>query len=113
MSKNKVFFGQRPLVPLLLFGPPFFPIILFGSTTLLTGMTGNPLLMRWPLTSQSVENQVEENQVVERHSVENKLYIKRHVVKNTFSRKDILEKLHLVEMIYCQTFIVKSIKTHL
>jgi hypothetical protein len=32
--------GQQPLVPLLLFGPPFFPIILFGSTTLLTGMAG-------------------------------------------------------------------------
>jgi hypothetical protein len=29
------FLGQRPLVPLLLLGPPFFPIILFGSTTLL------------------------------------------------------------------------------
>jgi hypothetical protein len=26
-------------VPILLLGPPFFPIILFGSTTLLTGMT--------------------------------------------------------------------------
>jgi hypothetical protein len=26
--------GQRPLVPLLLLDPPFFPIILFGSTTL-------------------------------------------------------------------------------
>jgi hypothetical protein len=32
--------GQRPLVLLLLFGPPFFPIILFLSTTLLRGMTG-------------------------------------------------------------------------
>jgi hypothetical protein len=47
------FFGQRPLVPLLLQGPPFFPIIHFGSTTLLTGMTGNSLHMQWPLTSQS------------------------------------------------------------
>jgi hypothetical protein len=46
------FFGQRPLVPLLLLGPPFFPIILFGSTTLLTGMTGISLHMQWPLTSQ-------------------------------------------------------------
>jgi hypothetical protein len=27
-------------VPLLLLGPPFSPIILFGSTTLLTRMTG-------------------------------------------------------------------------
>jgi hypothetical protein len=44
--------GQRPLVPLLLLAPPFFPIILFGSTTLLTGMTGNSLHMQWPLTSQ-------------------------------------------------------------
>jgi hypothetical protein len=48
------FFGQQPFVPLLLLlGPPFFPIILFWSTTLLTGMTGNSLHMQWPLTSQS------------------------------------------------------------
>jgi hypothetical protein len=40
-------------VPLLLLGPQFFPIILFGSTTLLTGMTGISLHMQWPLTSQS------------------------------------------------------------
>jgi hypothetical protein len=26
-----IFLGQRPLVPLLLLGPPFFPIILIGS----------------------------------------------------------------------------------
>jgi hypothetical protein len=37
------FLGQRPLVPLLL--------LLFGSTTLLTGMTGISLHMQWPLTS--------------------------------------------------------------
>jgi hypothetical protein len=41
------------LVPLLLLGPPFFPIILFGYKTLLTGMTGISLHMQWPLTSQS------------------------------------------------------------
>jgi hypothetical protein len=49
------FFGggcQQPLVPLLLLGPPFFPIILFGSTTLLTVMTDNYLHMQWPLTSR-------------------------------------------------------------
>jgi hypothetical protein len=45
------FLGQRPLVPLLLLGPPFFQIILFGSTTLLTRMTGNSLHMQWRLTS--------------------------------------------------------------
>jgi hypothetical protein len=28
-------------------------MILFGSTTLLTGMTGISLHMQWPLTSQS------------------------------------------------------------
>jgi hypothetical protein len=50
---HKCFFGQRPLVPLLLLGPPFFPIILFGSTTLLTRMTGISLHMQWPLTYQS------------------------------------------------------------
>jgi hypothetical protein len=44
---------RQPLVPLLLLGPPFFPIILFGFSTLLTGMTGNSLHMQWPLTSQS------------------------------------------------------------
>jgi uncharacterized membrane protein len=33
--------------------PSFFPIIRFGSTTLLTGMTGISLHMQWPLTSQS------------------------------------------------------------
>jgi hypothetical protein len=48
-----VFWGQRPLVPLLLLRPPFFLIILFLSTTLLTGTTGNSLHIQWPLTSQS------------------------------------------------------------
>jgi hypothetical protein len=43
---------QWPLVPLLLLGPPFFPIILFESTTLLTRMTGISLHLQWPLTSQ-------------------------------------------------------------
>jgi hypothetical protein len=45
--------GQQPLVPLLLLGPSFFQIILFGSTTLLSGMTGISWHMQWPLTSQS------------------------------------------------------------
>jgi hypothetical protein len=45
--------SQWPIVPLLLLGPPFFPIILFLSTTLLTRMTGISLHMQWPLTSQS------------------------------------------------------------
>jgi hypothetical protein len=45
--------GQRPLVPLLLLGPPFFPIILFLSITLLTRMTGISLHTQKPLTSQS------------------------------------------------------------
>jgi hypothetical protein len=39
MSLNKFCFGQRPLVPLLLLSPPFFQIILFLSTGLLTKMT--------------------------------------------------------------------------
>jgi hypothetical protein len=53
IAQNSPFWGgQRPLVPLLLLGPPFFTIILFGSTTLLTGMTGISLHMQWPLTSQ-------------------------------------------------------------
>jgi hypothetical protein len=41
------------LVLLLLLVPPFFPLILFVSTTLLTGMTGISLHMQWPLTSLS------------------------------------------------------------
>jgi hypothetical protein len=36
---RKEFFGQRPLVPLLLLVPPFFLIILFLFTTLLNGIT--------------------------------------------------------------------------
>jgi hypothetical protein len=32
--------------------PPFYPIILLGATTLLTGMTGNSLNMQLHLTSQ-------------------------------------------------------------
>jgi hypothetical protein len=51
--KRGRFLGQRPLVPLLLLGPPFLPIILFGSTILLTGMTGISLHMQLHLTSQS------------------------------------------------------------
>jgi hypothetical protein len=47
----RFFGGQRPLVPLLL-GPPYFPNILWGFTTLLTGMTGISLHIKWPLTSQ-------------------------------------------------------------
>jgi hypothetical protein len=35
-----------------LLGPPFFPIILSLSTTLLTGMTGISVHMQWPLTLQ-------------------------------------------------------------
>jgi hypothetical protein len=46
------FLGQRPLVPFLLLGPPFFSDYSFWSTTLLTGMTGISLHMQWPLTSQ-------------------------------------------------------------
>jgi hypothetical protein len=38
-------------VPLLLLGSPFFLIILFLSTTLLTGMTGLTMHIQWPLTS--------------------------------------------------------------
>jgi hypothetical protein len=62
---DKSFFtGQRPLVPLLLLGPPFFPIILLVSTTLLTGMTGISLHMQWPLTSRSHGSFLKENNCV-------------------------------------------------
>jgi hypothetical protein len=46
LLNTNIFLGQRPLVPLLLLGLPFFPIVLFGSTTLLTGMTGISLHMQ-------------------------------------------------------------------
>jgi hypothetical protein len=52
LFKLFLFLGQQPLVPLLLLGPPIFPINLFGSTTLLTGMTSISLHMQWPPTSQ-------------------------------------------------------------
>jgi hypothetical protein len=58
---DKVFFGQLPLVPLLLLGPQFFPIILFLSTTLSTGMTSISLHMQWPLTSQLHRSILNEN----------------------------------------------------
>jgi hypothetical protein len=45
----------------------FFPIILFGSTTLLTGMTGNSLHMQWPLTSQSHGDVSQREQLVFRY----------------------------------------------
>jgi hypothetical protein len=53
VENDDVFLCQRPLEPLLL-GPPFFPVILFVSTTLLNGMTGISLhcAMQWLLTSQ-------------------------------------------------------------
>jgi hypothetical protein len=51
-TKTNILLGQQPLVPLLLLGPPFFLIILFGTTTLLSGMTGISLYMQWPLTYQ-------------------------------------------------------------
>jgi hypothetical protein len=49
------------LVPLILRDPPFFPIILFLSTTLITGMTGITLQMQWPLTSQSHDSFLKES----------------------------------------------------
>jgi hypothetical protein len=53
---KKYIFGQRPLVPLLLLCPPFFPIILFVSTTLLTGMTGNSLHIQCPKNTFFMED---------------------------------------------------------
>jgi hypothetical protein len=55
--------GQQPLGPLLLLGPQFFPIILFGSTTLLTGVTGNSLHMQWPLTSYLFKKMLRKKQL--------------------------------------------------
>jgi hypothetical protein len=50
---SAVFWGQQPLAPLLLLGPPFLLIILFGSTTLIAGMTGFSLHMQLLLISHS------------------------------------------------------------
>jgi hypothetical protein len=44
--------------------PYVFLIILFGSTTLLTGMTGIFLHMQWPLTSQSHGSDSQREQLV-------------------------------------------------
>jgi hypothetical protein len=58
---SQTFFGLRPLVPLLLHVPPFFTIIIFLSTTLLTRMTSVCLHMQWPLTSQPHGSFLKEN----------------------------------------------------
>jgi hypothetical protein len=53
--------GQQPLVPFLLLGHLFSPIILFLSPPLLTRITGSSLHMQWPLTSQSHSSFLKEN----------------------------------------------------
>jgi hypothetical protein len=54
--------GQRPIVPLLLIGPPFFKkIITYLSTTLLTRMTSVSLHVQWPLASQLHGSILKEN----------------------------------------------------
>jgi hypothetical protein len=52
-----IFLGQ----PFLLLGPPFFPVILFLSTTQLTKMTGSSLHMQMALTTQSHGSFLKEN----------------------------------------------------
>jgi hypothetical protein len=52
---------------LLLLGPPFFPIILFLSTTLSTEMTGSSLHTQWPLNSQSHGSFLKREQLVFRY----------------------------------------------
>jgi hypothetical protein len=69
------FGGQRPLVPLLLHGPPCFPISLFSSATLLTGMTSNSFHMQWPLTSQSHSSFLKESDCVFRYGSNSMPYI--------------------------------------
>jgi hypothetical protein len=69
---HKIYQRQQPLVPLLLLGSPFFPIILFGSTTLLIRMTGISLHMQWPLTSQPLGS------VSQREQLDFSLRIKLH-----------------------------------
>jgi hypothetical protein len=54
---------QQPLVPIPLLGPPFFPNILFLSTTLLAGMTGVSWHIQWPLNSQSHGSFLKEKQL--------------------------------------------------
>jgi hypothetical protein len=55
------FFGQRPLVPLLLLSPPFFPNYYFLVHHPATGMISISLHMQWPLTSQLHGSFLKEN----------------------------------------------------
>jgi hypothetical protein len=64
MTKMLFLGGQRPLVPFLIFGHPFYPIILLLSTTLSTGMTGVSLHMQWLQTSQSRGSVSQKEQLV-------------------------------------------------
>jgi hypothetical protein len=65
-------------VPLLLLGPPFFPIILFWFTALLTRMTSISLHKQWSLTSQS------HGSVSQREQLFFSLWIKLHAKLEIF-----------------------------
>jgi hypothetical protein len=54
---GQVRLGFLPLVPLLLLGPPFYLIILFGSTTLLTGVNNDlRVLSRMAVSVKYIEH---------------------------------------------------------
>jgi hypothetical protein len=85
------FFGQRPLVPLLLLGLPFFSNYSFWSTTLLTGMTSISLHMQCAMASD--------------FSVAWKMYVKLGKFRfgnmtssssNQLGQKSVAETLHIV-----------------
>jgi hypothetical protein len=61
MFKLKGFFLVSDPLCFLHLGHPFFLIILFVPTTLLTGMTGISLHLPWPLTSLSHDSFLKEN----------------------------------------------------
>jgi hypothetical protein len=60
--------------------PSIFSIVLFGSTTLLTGMTSFSLHMQWPLTSQSLGSVSQREQLVF-HYGSNSYQVQRPVLR--------------------------------
>jgi hypothetical protein len=66
---HQLFLCRRPQVPLLLLSPPFFPIINFFSTILLTGMTGICLHVCTMASDFTVSWQAKELEVNRVHSV--------------------------------------------
>jgi hypothetical protein len=70
----------------------FFPIILFGSTTVLTGLTGISFHMQWPLTSQLHGSVSQGEQVffsvrIKLHALGPMLCFFKYFLPNIFAKK--------------------------